>query len=213
MNISTPGSFNCYSRHLYSLGSIDIYNYSSSTIESAWIESINFGWPTIKRLDLSDVWIWIQQLKLTGRQIAFNSTDSSLFSILNICREENVNPTQLIWVSSALEGLYDTPKGQISKTLVDRIILFLGVPENGKRKFKKRIRELYDLRSRFVHGELEVAHPVYKLNPLENINEYEGILISNIDFGVSIIIATLQKMIEMKWTKIKFYEQIQGEQY
>ncbi|MBM7584650.1 hypothetical protein JOC86_001187 [Bacillus pakistanensis] len=139
-----------------------------------------------------------------------NGTESALFSILNICREGYVSPTQLIWISSALEALYDTLKGQISRTLVDRIELFLGIPENGKKKFKKKIREFYNLRSRFVHGELEIAHPMYKNILDEKFSDYETQLLENCDFGLSIVIATLQKMIKNKWTCINFKEQYFG---
>lgn len=49
MNLCTPGSFNCYSRNLQETETYEIYSYSSSIIESAWIESVNKGWPKIKK--------------------------------------------------------------------------------------------------------------------------------------------------------------------
>jgi hypothetical protein len=210
MNLSTPGSFNSYSRELLAEAGLEIYELSSSSIESAWINSINDGWPQISRLELGEVWRWIQSLGLGSRQIAQNRTERALFSILHLCKDGKVNPTQLIWISLALEALYDTPKAQINKILLERIFLFLGIPEDNKKKFKKKIREFYDLRSRFVHGELDIDNPLAN-NILDNkLYDYESIILEYCDFGLSIVIATLQKMIKNQWVNLVFKESYIG---
>jgi Apea-like HEPN len=211
MNIATPGSFNPFSRELQVNSHFEIYEYSSSCIESAWIESTDNGWPTISSIEISRVWNWIQSLNLGYRQIAQNRTERALFSILHLCKEDKVSPTQLIWISFALEALYDTPKAQINKTLIERISLVLGIPDDIKRKYKKKINEFYDLRSRFVHGELDIATPLSNEILDDKCSEYQAIIIEYCDFGLSIILATLQKMIQNEWKTLHFEENYYGD--
>ncbi|MDP4087055.1 MAG: HEPN domain-containing protein [Bacillota bacterium] len=206
MNLSTPGSFSAFSYELKSKGDLDIYSFSSSDFESAWIDSIKEGWPLIERIELNKTWNWIKGLNLGYRQIAENCIERALFSILTICKGTSINPNQLIWNAIALEALYGTPKSQITRLLVDRVSRFLGLPENGRGCFKKKIRDFYDLRSRFVHGELDLTHPLGNnvLDP--RIFDNDGFVLKNAGFGFCIVIATLQKMIKNHWKTLKLKE-------
>ncbi|WP_026701722.1 HEPN domain-containing protein [Salibacterium aidingense] len=209
LNLSAPGSFDSYNP-TNAKTNLELHKYSSSQLETAWINSINLGWPEIESLELSKVWAWMESLEFGSRQIAKNRTEKALFSILHFCCEEKVSPTQLIWISLALEALYDTPKGQINRIFLDRIILFLNIPENNKKVYKKKIRDFYDLRSRFVHGDLDIENPL-KNNVLDNsIFDYDSIILENCAFGLSIVIATLQKMIKNQWNSLDFYESYKG---
>ena len=138
------------------------------------------------------------------RQIAENSIERVLYSVMTICKESTINPNLLIWNADALEALYDTPKSQITKILIDRIFLFLGLPKNERRYFKKRIRDIYDIRSRVVHGELDLTHPLGN-NVLDHrIFDNDGFVLKNAGFGFCIVIATLQKMIKNNIKTLKF---------
>jgi hypothetical protein len=204
INLSTPGAFSCFSYELMAKKKLEIYSFSSSEFESAWIESINTAWPTIERLNLSETWEWIKGLNLGHRQIAENSIERALFSILTNCKDNFVNPNQLIWNSLALEALYDTPREKIAKILLDRISQYLEIPEKDNKKIKKRIRDFYDIRSKFVHGELDVLHPLYNnvLDP--RIFDYDEIMINNAEFSFCMVISTLQKMIKSNRKTLKF---------
>lgn len=210
MNLSMPGSFNCYSLELATKSSLQIYKFSSSELDAACTDSLTNGWPNIELLNLKQVWDWVQKLKLGSRQIANSRIERALFSILHFCREDQVTPNQLIWVSLALETLYDTPKGQINKILLERISLFLEIPEQNRNTYKKRIRDFYELRSRFVHGDLDIDNPLANTVLDKNIWEYGRVLIDSYNFGISIVIATIQKMIKNQWQSLDFYEKFDG---
>ena len=110
----------------------------------------------------------------------------------------------LVWNAHALESLYGKPKYQISKTLWRRISLFLELPDNEQEYFTNRFREFYSLRSRFVHGELDISHPLEN-NVLDHrIFDKEGYILDNVGFSFCIIIATLQKMIKSDLKTLKF---------
>ena len=91
MNLSTPGCFNWYSNELKAKSNLDIYRFSSSEFEIAWIESIKEGWPLIERVELNKTWKWIKGLNLGYKQITENSIERVLYSILIICQENRVS--------------------------------------------------------------------------------------------------------------------------
>src|SRR5699024_10709967 len=204
MNLSTPGMLHCFCRELQSNNNFTIYNFSSADLEYAWMKNIENGWPGVKKIALNKTYDWLSSINIGQRQIANKSIERALYAILHVCVNQYPSPTQIIWVSLALEALYETPKAQINKKLINRIFLFLGVPENNYNKFKKQIGKFYNLRSRFVHGEMDISVP-FPNNVLDDsIWEHEGEVLDNVSFGLSIVIATIQKMIINNWKSLSF---------
>ncbi|WP_079480600.1 hypothetical protein [Halobacillus salinus] len=211
INLSAPGSISFYNNELRKSKEIRfIYEYTGELLESAYVESLDLEWPIINKIPLIDTWNWLQSLNSGVAQVAKTQTEKALLSLLTICKGQGFSPTDLIWITLSLESLYETPKAQISKLLLDRISLFLDIPIENKRKHIKMIRDLYDVRSRFVHGELNIVHP--NLNDIldERLLEELDIIITNTEVGLCIIISTLQKMIKNNWTSIHFEEKFFG---
>ncbi|WP_339785356.1 hypothetical protein NSQ38_28220 [Paenibacillus sp. FSL R7-0313] len=213
INLSAPGAFNPYSPFLKSrenLG-LELYKLSSFDFENSWINSIEVGWPSISYIPFPKVWAWYSQLNIGTRQIASTRLERALFSLLHCSLSEGgISPTDLIWVSHALESLYDTPNGLINRILVDRISMFLELPLVNSRKLKKKIRDFYEIRSRFVHGELDISHPTNNDILDKSLDSYTNNLLENYYFGFSIVLATIQKMIANNWNEIRFSENYTG---
>lgn len=83
----------------------------------------------------------------------------------------------------------------------------LNLPQEVKGAVKKKLTAFYDLRSAFVHGGLQFAHPasVYPLDQYEHDRLIDRIM-RCADFGATIVVATLQQLIEREWTGIDWQE-------
>ncbi|WP_053362561.1 HEPN domain-containing protein [Bacillus sp. FJAT-27251] len=202
-NISAPGCFDCFSHDLRSESGLELYEFSSSVLESARENGKEHKLFRLDRVELDTVWNWITNLELGYRQIAFNTTERALFSLLHVCKENQITPTTIIWTSLALEALYDTPKSQITKTLFRRILLFLDIKEKDKKTFRKKLYDFYNFRSRFVHGDFNINNPLSNTILEEKIWSYESEILEASYFGLSIVLATIQKMIVNNLKSIK----------
>jgi hypothetical protein len=200
MNLSSPGCCNFHNTSFEIDRDFSPYeiNLDSGTIEGAWIESLKNGWPKI------------ESIPMVGQKIARSGTERALFALLHVCRQTYFDPNMLMWIAHMLEALYDTPVTLIHKFLQDRIFLVLGEPATFKRNFTKKIREFYNLRSEFVHGDLDIIHPASEGDLDEGVNKYDIKFMESIDFGLAIGLATLQRQIAEKWKDIKFSETYYG---
>lgn len=88
--------------------------------------------------------------------------------------------------------------------------MFLELPLVNSRKLKKKIRDFYEIRSRFVHGELDISHPTNNDILDKSLDSYTNNLLENYYFGFSIVLATIQKMIANNWNEIRFSENYTG---
>lgn len=103
-------------------------NLMSWRLESCWNNSLDNGWPKIVYVPLKDVLDWKKSLGIGCRQIANNRTERALFALLHVCKNDRYDPPTLLWLSHALEALFDTPVTLIGTFLQKRIIDFLEVP-------------------------------------------------------------------------------------
>ncbi len=207
MNLSAPASF---SLHDSKLNDSSI-NLCTDDLETAWIESLKNNWPSIQYVPLKDTWEWYKKLKLNKKQIAETRTERAIFALLHFCSSSSDNPANLIWLAHALESLYDTPANAISKTLRDRIFVFLGQPQNNYRTLKKKINQFYEFRSAFVHGTLDIYCPACSECLDEKIESHLPKFWVTYDFALSLTIATLQQMIIKQWTTLYFSETVSGQ--
>ena len=209
MNISYPGS--CNFRNVV----VNPENQFSSNInldnyrfDFSWSNSKQI-WPKINNIDIDIVIDWMNKVRGTLRMISKSRSEKALFAVLHICRMEP-SPSSIIWIFYALESLFDTKTGENFRALVGRISLLLSPDQEQTKSMKKKLRELYDLRSSFVHGGLEVIHPMHNELFDKRVDELFGRLIDTTDFGFQIIIASIQSIISRKWIEPDFGETLSG---
>jgi hypothetical protein len=68
----------------------------------------------------------------------------------------------------------------------------------------------YDVRSRFVHGDFEIQHPCGNEMLDKEVDAFFDKLIEPYELAFSIVLATLQKMIESSWNDFVFSEIFYG---
>ncbi len=213
LNLASPGCIDFTLAEVksenYQTGPPTLIGLSAQNLRTSWSWSLKKGWPAIRKLDLEACWKWVQSLNLGFRQIANTNTEKALFAFLNACRYNESPPIQIIWLVHALEAIYDTPQAGIVKTLKNRLYLTLGNPTYNS-KLNRIINDFYDTRSKFVHGESEISHPL-KIHQLDTkMRNYKNDFAESVQLGFSTLIATFQKMITNNWTEICFKEEMQG---
>ncbi len=75
---------------------------------------------------------------------------------------------------------------------------------------KKRLREMYDYRSSFVHGGYRVHHPMKNEIMDQSLNEEFTKLLEISQFGFNLVVLSLQALVEKGWYGLKIKEQISG---
>lgn len=221
LNLASPGSCKFY------FSRIDIghhgefpqyypntYFIASWPFESALDLQKEFNWPELQYFNFEKVWTWLIRVFPLSHSVAESKLQKAIFALLNACTEDPVThlPTesQIVWLSHALEALFDAPTEQIVKILSDRIFLTLNLPNNNSKKARKLLRDFYAIRSRFVHGDSEIFLPTIYSTYERKLDARNTELIQLVGFVSLIICSTIQMMIDRDWTEISFSEIFHG---
>jgi len=161
-------------------------------------------------LPLSSVVCWYKKLNMGVRQRAESGVEKAIFSVLHICCGADADVVWVIWAFHALEAIYGTKVGEGFTNLVERISLLLELDAQGKGILKKRLREMYDCRSSFVHGGYKVHHPMKNEIMDQSLNEDFNKLLEISQFGFNLVVLSLQALVENGWYGLKIKEQMSG---
>ncbi|WP_162911328.1 HEPN domain-containing protein [Shinella zoogloeoides] len=211
MNIASPSSANFYSTYIFDKNISSPKNMSLSTglFETSLMESLDGKWPEIKFIDLELVSNWYHSVRSELKLIPSSKVEKMLFSLLFLASSP-VSPTNVVWIFYALEALFDCKVGENFRILVSRIELLLKPTANESSYLRKRMREIYDLRSSFVHGGLEIVHPMENEIIDKSIDSSYMRLMRATDFGFQIILASVQAIISEGWREPIFQETLSG---
>ncbi|WP_397452037.1 hypothetical protein [Pseudomonas sp. NA-150] len=161
-------------------------------------------------LPLSSVVLWYKKLNMGVRQRAESGVEKAIFSVLHICCGADADVVWVIWAFHALEAIYGTKVGEGFTNLVERISTLLDLDSQGKGILKKRLREMYDYRSSFVHGGYRVHHPMKNEIMDQSLNEDFKKLIDISQFGFNLVVLSLQAFVANGWYGLKIKEQMSG---
>lgn len=163
--------------------------------------------PVARIIKADEVIDWFRKVNPAVTQKAENSTQRAIYALYQICRSEG-DISIILWLFNALESLLGTRVGENFSGLTRRAAILLELDEKEKRLLSKKLRELYDLRSAFVHGGYEVTHPLHSesIDPRLDDDYLRIIRLSSYGFGV--LGALLQSMILRKIPIAVFEEKL-----
>ncbi len=209
MNLACPGSLDFE----YSALTQDVnqgIRLSALLLAHVWSDSNQLNWPNLTPISLGIATIWIDNVLNFPNQVAETTTQRAIFALLYYSSQRNVDPQRIIWLSHALESLFDTPHEAVSKALLSRIYLLIGYPNANSRIISRKIKEFYELRSRFVHGDYAIVHPsgngsldIRAENTMTELMDQEST-------GLLVLMAAIQEMARRNWTELKFEEVVSG---
>lgn len=217
LNITEPGSGGLFA-HISPIGEVDKQQKASSiSISSEPFDYVEipfrkYDFPPFRDLNFADTWSWLEFVGVKNESIAETNVQRALFALMNSSmNDEFLSPNGLLWLILGLEALYDLPSVGIASALRERIFLVLGAPKNLK-KIKHLITESYEMRSKFVHGRMEIIIPLVGNAYLTNeiTNRYEVPVWDASNFARAVLVSTLQKMISEGWINLYFGTSFSG---
>jgi hypothetical protein len=209
LNFSSPGSF-CFYKTIPDFKTSWDITAESYFFDNSWLECIDFGWPNISYIDLEKVIEWIRNQSINIEELAKTKMQRAVYALLHACCHSPRNLSTIIWLSYALEAIYETPMGQAFSVLYNRLIAFLNPPKEIHKEIKRKLRAFYDERHKFAHGHSPIVHPLEDFNIDSDPDKYLYKVQRLNDFLFTIILATIQKCILNSWVSINFTENWEG---
>lgn len=172
----------------------------------AWIHSLDLAYPAVRQLMVERVWKWLHKLEFGRCHVAEKGPVKALFSLLHLAGQMMVDVTELLWISYGIEGLHSAPGVLSLDSLCERLALLLESDAEQKRHLARDLRALYDMRDAFVHGAMSIDRPpVYGVAEPRDGGAFQRLL-DNYNFGVRLLIGSLQSMIERDLCELELKE-------
>ena len=107
---------------------------------------------------------------------------------------------QLFWALVGLEALYVHGKAELAQQVREKSQVLLGKQVT----FKKRITQMYDFRSRFLHGDLDFPGLCLVGDARETVARFDSELLEAIAMAVAVLVGTIQEVIRRDWAGLRF---------
>jgi len=124
-----------------------------------------------------------------------NPVGRALCALSQVFNSRNDENMRLVWAMVGLEALYVKGKVSITEQVKEKIQTLLGKVET----HKKKINEMYEHRSRFIHGDIDIPG----IHCFDN-SDFEDKQCKTADLAIAILIATLQEIIIKDWSSLEF---------
>lgn len=163
--------------------------------------STQLGWPQIESLKFSDVWSWL--LKQQGFLMGFGSGKvvRALNALANIVSVDQQNfCMNLFWAMMGIEALYCIGNKDLSEQVREKSQIFLGEIES----YKKRLKQMYQFRSRFIHGDIDFPGPIVVCDGTDGLDKYYDELHESAGLAIAILVSTIQQLINRGWDSLIF---------
>ena len=160
-------------------------------------------WPKLNFIGPEIALDWYRKVRGGLNQLPSNPAESAIFSILHICRSDG-RPEDIIWIFYAFESLFQTRPGENKSAIIERVCLLLNPTDKQKKLLSKNLEDMYKYRSKFVHGGLQVIHPMHNEVVDSKVNDEYGKIVELSMFGFRLLIACLQSLIQKKWAGVQF---------
>lgn len=215
MNIAAPGCCDFGSATLRERHSskpflgVSRFSLSNFQFDCAYLQSKEGKWPSVSTLPLQQVIAWFAATRRGAAQIPENRAEKVLFALLHIGHSD-LSANTVIWVFYGLETLFDTRPGENFQALVRRAELLLSPSTDQSAYLRRQLRSLYDIRSAFVHGGLDVLHPMNNEAIDNRVDTGYRRLMDAVEFGFALLLASVQEVIRRNWLQPNFEEVLSG---
>ncbi|MDC4203696.1 MAG: hypothetical protein MPW14_08585 [Candidatus Manganitrophus sp.] len=161
--------------------------------------AVEVGWPKLHEINIEEAWQWISRIPGLENGVPQGDVGRAISALSHVIGED-YSAVQLMWCMVGLEALYLKGKQGLSEQLFEKVQTLLGPVNEHKRAF----RGLYDYRSKFVHGDLDIPL-IY--TPYDGAEEFEKFYHETFDAmkrAAALLLATLQKMVELRIYSLEF---------
>ena len=182
----------------YNLDRIDVWPLQRSVELTKKI-----GWPKLDDINFFTAWNWFKKHDKYIDGFINNKTSrainafSRIFSFYQFEWDESII---LLWSLIGIEALYVEGRTTIMEQVREKIYTLFGEPSS----HKKIISDMYNFRSRFVHGDIDFPGFGFISDALEKYEKYADQQMDTVNIAIAILGSTLQYIIKNDWSGIKF---------
>jgi len=157
-------------------------------------------WPSLQNITLKEICEWESRLGLYSQGFASTPIQRALASFTHAISQSSTETGELLfWSMQGLEAFYCRGTGDLRKQLSDKSKIFLGEWSDKK----NIVGRLYDLRSKFIHGDYNLERKDNDLFIDEQYDKLVGFDTST-NLAIKMLIATLQKCVKDKIINAEF---------
>jgi hypothetical protein len=160
----------------------------------------DLGWPPLTELAISEVWTWAHSVSGFKEGVGRGRVGRALGALSHLMRGGERSPADLAWALLGLEALY----GKGTQGLKAQIIEKSGTLLGRATEHKKRFDGIYDYRSRFVHGDLDIPFAYTPYDALPDVETFRGETSEGEYLATAMLLATLQHLAAKRWIDIDF---------
>jgi len=179
----------------------DIPRMSAFNLQRAVDLAESINWPILKVIPFAQVWGWADRHIEMLDDFSSSSTGRALMAFSRLfALIPGDEAMQLLWALIGIEALYVRGKTAILEQVREKSQTLLGKQES----HKKKICEMYDFRSRFIHGDMNYPGLGLHKDATPEFEKYTNDQMRAVDTAVAILAATLQEIIARDWTGLDF---------
>lgn len=167
--------------------------------------AIDIGWPTLYELALSDVVPWLYRVPGFGQRQTQTRLGRALAAATHILLGgQGKQALHLVWALLGLEALYARGNFGLQQQLAEKTEVFLGP----RTTHKKKISNMYDFRSRFLHGDIDLLYPHNAHHGARRYDALEAPMYESENTAIAVLFATLQRMCREERDRLDFIYQV-----
>lgn len=202
VNISYPGLLEINETETYVNN--EHYNFSNKSLSSLLIsvtEANRDEWPKINIISISKSWNWLKQRDGFIKGMATNSIERALCALTYIY--DCYSYEDLFYSMIGIEAIYVRNREGILQQIKEKSKALFGEPKD----YMKRLKHMYNVRSRFIHGELNFP-PRYCPEGDGNTKEFSQFAdkeyFDSLNMAQALLIASIQQFVLMDTDEIEF---------
>lgn len=173
-------------------------NHISSLLISVNEARIN-NWPKMNVIKIDRVWNWLKERKGFMQGMSTNAIERALNAFSYIYNSSSYE--DLFYTMIGIEAIYVRNKEGILQQIKEKTKAIFGEPPD----YMKRLKHMYNVRSRFIHGELNF--PIYyctQIQTEEFLKFSDEEYWDSRNFAQAILVASIQQHVLLDKEEIEF---------
>jgi len=203
LTIAAPGTVNVREGALYIDGefSRSISGYYSDLDDAILHAREEVGWPKVKTLPIENVWNWFKQLDGLEWGIGKGRIGRAVAALSYLVGDDCAREADLdiVWALLGLEAIYCRGNSGVMNQLSEKCQALLGPLEK-----KNIIQKMYALRSRVLHGNLDLPVRYTKFDADPDNEAFFEDTYSAAQLAMVMLVATLQQIVERDLKEVNF---------
>lgn len=204
-NIAFPGALSTEKGFVFIADkqtSVIIEGVYAEDVWHAREKAIKLRWPRLEQVSILEAWSWLSNAECLKDGIGEGPLGRAIAAFSKIIKTDYSQDGSLdiVWALLGLEALYGKGNVGLREQLVAKTEVLLGKREANKKTFGK----MYDFRSRFVHGDIDLPLHYSPYDASPEFEKFHDDLYESENIAVATLIATFQNMIKNKRLILEF---------